>query len=368
MTTTESGLPAKWPEVASVVGVSLLGLLVLPSAISHLFQFDEPFTGMIFSLITAGTALALVYGGYWLQQSGLSADQYPLVALWTLTGMLMLGAVLLLMVLYQLAAGAEIRKVSFFVTGTLTVGAAGGFLIGVYDAHRVRAERLVREQEKVALTNQMLRHNILNAANLVQGQAQLLEPHVSSDGQKHRDNLLNWTENITELTRKVRTIVEEVNSSGRETEPTDLAKVLESELAELSGTYEDVTVTFDGELPSNLHVEADEMLPEVFENVLTNAVKHNTDADAPEVRVSLTRTDESALISVADNGPGVPDDLKDDVFGRDYKDLDSTGIGVGLYLVNEIVDQYGGDVWVEDNEPVGSVFKVELRSAEGASV
>lgn len=110
MTTTESRLLAEWPEVASAVSVSFLGLLVLSSAVSHLFQFDEPFTGMIFSLITSGTALALVYGGYWLKQSGLSADQYPLVALWTLTGMLMLGAVLVLMVLYQLAAGAEIKK------------------------------------------------------------------------------------------------------------------------------------------------------------------------------------------------------------------------------------------------------------------
>jgi len=41
--------------------------------------------------------------------------------------------------------------------------------------------------------------------------------------------------------------------------------------------------------------------------------------------------------------------------------MSSRGTGIGLYLVQTLVDQYGGRVWVEDNEPTGAVFLVELR-------
>lgn len=42
------------------------------------------------------------------------------------------------------------------------------------------------------------------------------------------------------------------------------------------------------------------------------------------------------------------------------KGLDSGGTGIGLYLVNTLVDNYGGDVWIEDNDPKGAVFTVSL--------
>ena len=43
------------------------------------------------------------------------------------------------------------------------------------------------------------------------------------------------------------------------------------------------------------------------------------------------------------------------------KGLDSDGTGIGLYLVQTLVERYGGAVWIEDNEPEGSVFVVEMR-------
>jgi signal transduction histidine kinase len=43
--------------------------------------------------------------------------------------------------------------------------------------------------------------------------------------------------------------------------------------------------------------------------------------------------------------------------------LESPGTGVGLYLVRTLVDGYGGDVWIDDNDPRGSVFSVRLRTA-----
>jgi signal transduction histidine kinase len=62
---------------------------------------------------------------------------------------------------------------------------------------------------------------------------------------------------------------------------------------------------------------------------------------------------------IADNGPGVPDEQKERIFEEGEKGIDSEDTGLGLHLVRTLVDRYGGDVRVEDNEPEGSVFVAE---------
>jgi signal transduction histidine kinase len=76
----------------------------------------------------------------------------------------------------------------------------------------------------------------------------------------------------------------------------------------------------------------------------------------------VTESESAVVIRVADNGPGIPDDQKETVFGKGEKGLDSQGSGIGLYLVQTLVTTYGGSIWIEDNDPEGSVFAVELQN------
>jgi signal transduction histidine kinase len=57
----------------------------------------------------------------------------------------------------------------------------------------------------------------------------------------------------------------------------------------------------------------------------------------------------------------VPDAKKKAIFGKVEKGLESGVTGIGLYLVDQLVDAYDGTVQVEDNEPEGAVFVVELE-------
>jgi len=64
---------------------------------------------------------------------------------------------------------------------------------------------------------------------------------------------------------------------------------------------------------------------------------------------------------VADNGRGVSDKHKEEIFAHGNQGLESEGTGIGLHLVKTLVDRYGGTVWVEDNDPEGAIFCVELQ-------
>jgi len=97
-------------------------------------------------------------------------------------------------------------------------------------------------------------------------------------------------------------------------------------------------------------VSADELLDAVFRNLLKNAIQHNRQ-ETPGIWVSVDCLDETVEIRIADNGLGVDDAHKETIFGKGKQGLDSDGTGIGLYLVQSLVDRYGGDVWVEDRNP-----------------
>jgi len=145
-----------------------------------------------------------------------------------------------------------------------------------------------------------------------------------------------------------------------EPEPIDLTRILEEELDKARNTHTVAEFTLEGTLPA-MTVEANMMVSSVFRNLFNNAVQHN-DSPTPRVVLSAVIEEGVARISVADNGPGVPDP-KEDIFGKGERGLESDGTGIGLYLVETLVTEFGGRVWVDDNEPTGAVFTVELPLA-----
>jgi signal transduction histidine kinase len=168
---------------------------------------------------------------------------------------------------------------------------------------------------------------------------------------------------VVELTENVRTLMASVLAGETiETTPTDAVGILETQLSQARERFDDATFELDGELPDRCTVEANEMLSSVFTNLFNNAVQHN-DTEACRVTIGVEKTSEAVRITVADNGPGIPPDRREELFGRGVKGLDSPGTGVGLYLVDTLVDHYGGSVSIGDNDPEGAVFTVELPLA-----
>ncbi|AXR79988.1 PAS domain S-box protein [Natrarchaeobaculum sulfurireducens] len=219
-------------------------------------------------------------------------------------------------------------------------------------------QRLERQRDNLSMLNQIVRHDIRNELQLVLAYTETLEEYVKEGGQQYVEQVLNSARNAVEITEEARDVAQVTLKGGVEPTSVDLLCTLNAQIDEVRSSYESAVIQTRGELPA-VDVVADNMLDSVFRNLLKNAIEHN-DSEVPEVTVSVTDTDDHVVIHVADNGPGIPDERKDSVFERGEMGLESDGTGLGLYLVETLVDGYGGTVWIEDNDPNGTVFNVEL--------
>jgi signal transduction histidine kinase len=118
-------------------------------------------------------------------------------------------------------------------------------------------------------------------------------------------------------------------------------------------------------------VRANELLHDVFANLVSNAIKHTGDRADIVVDLDAVKDNGSRYyrVMVEDNGPGIPDDFKPKIFNRTLKGTNSArGMGLGLYLVKSLVDSYGGRVWVEDrifgDHTKGAKFVVMLPAVD----
>jgi signal transduction histidine kinase len=104
-------------------------------------------------------------------------------------------------------------------------------------------------------------------------------------------------------------------------------------------------------------------LGQVFTNLLSNAIKYSPDAET--VEMDLDASEETVTICVHDHGLGIPREQRDKIFERFYraagpKQRAIPGLGMGLYIVAEIVKRHGGTITVDSAVGKGSTFTVTL--------
>ena len=222
---------------------------------------------------------------------------------------------------------------------------------------------LEQQRDSLTLLNQVVRHDIRNQLMVVESYTELLEDSLPDDQSRtYARTVIEAAKQATEITETAKDVTDVLLQVGNDRTPMSLRGELSGQIEKVRTDQDRATVSVDGSI-HDVTVLADDLLEAVFRNLLTNAVVHNNE-DVAEIAVSTRVSDDAVRVSIADNGPGIEDKHKEQIFQEGEKGLESGGTGVGLYLVKTLVDRYGGDVWVEDNEPTGSVFVVELPLAD----
>lgn len=285
----------------------------------------------------------------------------------------------------QVGAGHDVRTLSIEVSPLQRPDgrhAARGYAVVLRDVTaRIERERSLETQnEQLELLNRLVHHDIRNEMGLLldyvrrarseqapgEGTADADGAHDYHDGTSAREDYFEWAEQsgerVLSLAEAAHDLTQAVVKSSEELEAVPLAPTLEREVANASVLDPTVDVDVDGRLP-DCAVLANDLLPSVFWNLLSNAVQHAGD-DGTQVTVSASRDADRVLVRVADDGPGIPDEHAERVFQRSFAFSETGGTGVGLYLVRTLVDDYDGDVWLEDGDRAGTTFVVSLRVAE----
>ena len=109
------------------------------------------------------------------------------------------------------------------------------------------------------------------------------------------------------------------------------------------------------------------LITTMFNNLLNNAIKYTPDGGS--ITVAIDSAPENILISISDSGSGIPDNLKERIFDRFYRITGSSesGSGLGLSIVQKVIDIHFGKIKVFDNDPVGTKIVVELPPLSSVS-
>jgi two-component system, NtrC family, nitrogen regulation sensor histidine kinase NtrY len=179
-------------------------------------------------------------------------------------------------------------------------------------------------------------------------------------------------ETIAGAVETLRTLVDEFSSLARfptaQLRPADVNDIIENTLGMFNGRLDGIAL--DKELTFGLPpAMADpEAIKRALANLIDNAADAMQDSLVREIHIStsLVETKDAVEITVADTGHGITQDLKERLF-LPYFSTKKRGTGLGLAIVRRIVEDHRGSIRVEENQPLGAKFVMELPVAEAVA-
>ena len=324
-----------------------LGAALTVAAVNHHYAELEKLSWwlpgpLLAAVLDTLPPLALVYAGYWLARSDLDAENRWAVCVSTVGVSVVFLTAMWATIAVRRMEGRTVGEPAFPLLVAAGCGGVAGFAVGYYNA-RARRSRTVAEA--LSFVNNFIRHDLRNDLSVIQGHADLLEAgRPEADAPARPDSAAIIGEKVDEAMTRIETscVVAETLAEEPDLERVDLATAV-TETADRNEAAHGVPVTTD--VPEQAPVVANAGVRSVVDNLVENAVERGVD---------------TVRLRVLDNGPGITDERQ----ARMFDDGDS--LEGGLRLVEALVDGYDGTVCVEDNEPRGTVFVVELEAADAA--
>jgi PAS domain S-box-containing protein len=251
----------------------------------------------------------------------------------------------------------SINMVPMFEDGELVRAVA---TLSDVTAQKQYERAILQRQDQLEFFNSLLRHEVLNGMTVVLGHIDTLTDALAEDDplRESVDIIESRSVGVVTRVKYVRRILERLAAPGDELVDVDLASTVTDRVERLQAAHPDAEVSV--QTPETAPVTADDLLGEVVAHLVENAIVHS-DRAPPRVAVSVEVGPRTTTLRVADEGPGISDDVWDAVF--DHEGPRTTTGGFGLYLVDSLTARYGGTVSVADNEPRGTVVTVEFRTA-----
>lgn len=207
-------------------------------------------------------------------------------------------------------------------------------------------------QQRLTVLNRVLRHNVRNGLDVVLAYAD----HI--DDEEVRTTIRARTTELLALSEKARDAEEIMTANDGSPEAVDVTDIVSTVAAHFrrNGPAGDITIDCPDDVVISIHRR---VLRQVLEELVENALEHAS-VDLPRVEISVREPSaETVEISVADDGPGLPERERDILAAGTETQL-KHGQGIGLWFVNWAVTRLGGDIQFQENDPSGSIITICL--------
>jgi PAS domain S-box-containing protein len=267
------------------------------------------------------------------------------------------------------STGEEIPVLVSIAAMDESPGSRRGYVIVAADiSERLRIER--QREEFVT----MIHHEVRTPLTAVRGAIGLLDGGVAGDlGETGRELVANALRNSKRMERLVNDILVsrklDFGHMSFHLQEVELMPVVEQAIEATSAYGDEHDIRFDlDETAPGARVQVDpDRLIQVLTNVLSNAVRFSAAGDVVKVRVS--RHSGLLRVAVADSGPGIPEEFRDQVF-EPFARADEagwrhrSGTGLGMSISKAIIEELGGAISFDTEVGVGTTFHVDIPDSE----
>ena len=279
------------------------------------------------------------------------------------------GAMTVVLVVTVAATGIGMVGQGFgtrlLIANVLLGGAIGGIVNGHRKASlRSRQEAIMRGANRARFINRLLRHEVLNAASIIDGHAELLR-NDGGDRDRSVDAVRRSAARIESTVNGVGTIAED-----RDAEPIRLSRAIDAAVeaarthdAHGDGVEVDIAVVADGTAGEEDEIDADGRLSIVFERLIEHAVDVR---DAERVRIETTVERHEITVTIVDDGTPLPERQRDVLERGTFPEYDDPTSGFALQAVSLLVGEYDGRVRVTDGDETSVAVRLPRASADAA--
>ena len=268
----------------------------------------------------------------------------------------------------------QTRELNFFES----IGRQIGIIIKKFESEKELKESKEKYRKayyQANLYRDIFAHDINNILQNISSSVELSALYLNNPEKLHTikelyeiiDEQVNRGKKLINNVRKIT----EIDDSEITLEKIDANRLLKNAIEFLHNSFQTRNIDIQlNTLTKNIYVTANNLLLDVFENILINAVRYN-DKSKIEIIIKISKEEKEdknyIKMEFKDNGIGISDFRKNTIFERgSRKRYKSKGMGLGLSLVRKIIDTYKGEIWIEDrvkgDSKQGSNFVVLIPS------
>lgn len=319
--------------------------------------YEDPLSFYLGGIVPLALGLGLAAFGVALTVADIDPSLVRTTAIWCVVGAgTMLCLVILTLLGSNTASGglpdlSTVRSQAY-LSNFLIGGSVGGTLTGLYAARtRRQRQELQHQANSLVVLNQLLRHEILNAIQIIQGYAETTSVDDATVQRVIKDQ-------ATIITQSVDGVREFTRRTGR-SEKLTLKDCLSQSIETVTDRHPAASISADA-VPESVLILGDPRLTEAFTHLLENAIVHGGD-QSPTVDVTMTGT--SVRVRIADAGAGLSQDQQALLETGDITAFDNPGTGFGLSMVQLLVADSNGTIETTVDDTGTTITVVLPRAA-----